>query len=986
MLPIYRNSVPLSGKLTRSLLLLLSLFALAVTCILLKVNSTLHSQRWLQEQTRSMDELAQLVETTATTSQQQLLEGSVNFLYGTADLFYSYLLNGQLTEQEAKAEVLKVVKAVNHNSTVQLCILGQSATGISPALPDTRVARLIRQHNLSQLATPEPRYLELEGHAQQTGTPQFFAVYQRHFPCWEWNIAGAMDMQRFAAGNLEDVLRRFAESTPLGPNGFAFILTPGMPHPRQSLSLASGQNELEFVAREISFKEEGREVYQWPQDEMHDQTDRVVLFRRLQKFGITLGIIVNAEIDPWVSHREARSFLVPILLAFILVGLAGYLLFRFVLAKRFAVLAEKFKTTPVEGLRLTDLNSNDEADVLESVFEQFLLYHQHQRKLIKEKKQEVKKLEAQLKNQQVSSRENLDNLRAEITSKKVAHEKLSHEVATRKSAEVYLQLFKNIFDSASSGIMITNPDAKILAVNQAFTTLTGYSQAEAIGRSPKMLSSGRHTPDFYKEMWQTLVKTGHWSGEVWNRKKDGAIFPEWMAINCIREKTGEISNYCCFMHDMTEIKKKERVISFMTFHDALTKLPNRDSLEIRMAEAISQAQRAGKMLAVCFIDLDNFKNINDSMGHDKGDKLLIMVAKRLQTMISDEDTLSRLGGDEFIILAENVNSESEIFTLASRILASLTDAFELNSRNLYITASIGISLYPDDGVTCQELIKNADLAMYRAKNEGRNKCVMFTSEMNDRLKQDLHIESAIRTALENKEFITFYQPKVCTRTEKVTSMEALIRWKMGETYISPNEFIPVAEKSGLIDEIGLYVLKETCQFLTKLKKSGLDVPISLNLSPRTFNNDELVETINEIIDAYQIGYQSIEFEITETTAMQDVKHTIKVMQRFRQRGISFAIDDFGTGYSSLSYLNVMPVNTLKIDKRFISADQDNSRGIVSTIVAISQQMGLNVVAEGVETEDQLQWLRKIGCNEIQGYYYSKPLHPKQALHYLEHNR
>ncbi|MDD2462703.1 MAG: EAL domain-containing protein [Desulfobulbus sp.] len=574
-------------------------------------------------------------------------------------------------------------------------------------------------------------------------------------------------------------------------------------------------------------------------------------------------------------------------------------------------------------------------------------------------------------------------LHQEITIRQEAEHKLQAENSTRRSAEKYLLLFKNIFDNAIEGIYITDPKGRILTTNNSFSRITGYPASEVIGQHPALLASTPQVESTFVAIWKNLPQANSWSGEIWNRKKDGSIYPQWLSVSVIRNEEQEITHYFAFFHDITELKRKEKQISILAYSDALTKLPNRTALEHRLTKAIARAGRENRILAIFFIDLDNFKNINDSMGHDKGDQVLIEVADRLSATIRSEDTLSRLGGDEFILLSESIDNENAVYNLASRILASLKQPIRLHPNTIYVNASIGISIYPNDGRSSQELIKNADMAMYKAKSEGKNKFVMFTQEMNEKLLNRIRIENAIRSGLKQHEFTVFYQPKINLVNERPTSFEALVRWRKNNTIITPDQFIPIAEESGLIDEMSLYVLDEVCIFLSKIQAHNLQrLPISVNMSPRTFNQKNIVETIDTILGAHRINHQLIEFEITETTAMKDVQHSLETMHRFRERGIRFSIDDFGTGYSSLSYLSEMPVSTLKIDKRFIHTGDLNSRSIVSTITAMSKQMQLNVVAEGVETKDQLHWLRQIGCNEVQGFYFARPMPDKDTLHYM----
>jgi diguanylate cyclase (GGDEF)-like protein/PAS domain S-box-containing protein len=337
-------------------------------------------------------------------------------------------------------------------------------------------------------------------------------------------------------------------------------------------------------------------------------------------------------------------------------------------------------------------------------------------------------------------------LHQEIATRREAEQKLQAENATRKSAEQYLLLFKNIFDNAIEGIYITDPEGRILTINHSFSRITGYPAAEIIGTNPGMLGSNHQVQASFVAMWSDLPRTGSWSGEIWNRKKDGSIYPQWLSVSVIKNDRQEITHYFAFFHDITELKRKEKQISILAYSDALTKLPNRAALEHRLTKAIARANREHRLLAVFFIDLDNFKNINDSLGHDKGDQVLIEVAERLSATIRNEDTLSRLGGDEFILLSESIDNENSVYNLANRILASLVQPILLPPNTIYVNASIGIALFPDDGRTSQELIKNADMAMYKAKSEGKNKFVMFTREMNEKLLNRIRVENRTQTA------------------------------------------------------------------------------------------------------------------------------------------------------------------------------------------------------------------------------------------------
>ena len=726
---------------------------------------------------------------------------------------------------------------------------------------------------------------------------------------------------------------------------------------------------LEKITQE---KVAGRYSYTWNPSEDVTALNKIFFFEKIKPFEITAGLVKKLPTNNFLFSNRVLEFYFLLIVITCALLVVTYLLNKRISNpfKRFSNIAEKkfdqVKPIPA-SFPFTELNE---------------LAHQYNNLVTIYKKTEQEKVTKENNLKQIK-----EKLTKEIEENIEATSKLTAEILSRKSAENYLQLFKNIFDNAIEGIMITDHENKILTVNPSFTEVTGYSAREVTGKDPRVLSSGKQSLNFYRKLWLSLEEKGSWSGEILNRKKDGTEFPEWLSISQIRDSEQKVTNYFAFFHDITELKRKEQQITAMAYQDALTKLPNRAALELRLTKAISRAKRENANLAVLFIDLDNFKNVNDTLGHDKGDQLLIQVAERIKVAVRDEDTLSRLGGDEFILLSEALENENSIFVIAGRILNSLKEPFVIGHSKLFINASIGIATYPDDGRGTNELIKNADMAMYKAKSEGKNKFVMFTQQMQEKFVNHIRIENAIRSGLHNREFVLYYQPKIDIQTQKATSFEALVRWNRNGKIIGPNEFISIAEESGLIDKMSLYLLEEACKFLQHIKRIDIEpLPVSVNMAPKTFNNMDIVETIDTILSKYEVDHKYIEFEVTETTAMENIQHTLDTMERFRQRGISFSIDDFGTGYSSLSYLNEMPVSTLKIDKRFINLNDSNCKSIVSTITAMSKQMQLKVVAEGVETSEQLTWLKSLGCDEAQGYYFARPFPQEDVIDYLKNNK
>lgn len=546
--------------------------------------------------------------------------------------------------------------------------------------------------------------------------------------------------------------------------------------------------------------------------------------------------------------------------------------------------------------------------------------------------------------------------------------------------------FRSAFAHGVDGMVITDSQTRIQHVNKAFTDITGYTEDDVRHLTPRVLRSGRHTPEFYALMWDSLSRHDWWAGEIWNRKKDGTVYLEWLSIRVVRNADGSVRNYLAYFKDITEVKDKERQILFMAYHDTLTGLPNRSMLEDRLAKAVAQSRRNGRKLALFFIDLDDFKRINDTLGHDKGDDLLLEVARRITSVIRTEDTLCRQGGDEFILLAENIHDESTIHHLADRIFSVLREPVEIGAKRIQVNASIGISVFPDDGQSPVELTKSSDMAMYRAKSEGKNTYVMYHADMHRVMQAKLQLESDIRAGLSKAEFFLHFQPKIRCSDQRVSSLEALLRWKHKDRLIPPNAFIPVAEESGLIEELGWLVIDQACSFHHRLRAAGHDIPIAVNLSPRQFHKEHLVEALDRILNRHGVDPMHLQLEVTESTAMSRIDQTLTTMKRMRQRGFRFAIDDFGTGYSSLSYLKLLPVSALKIDKKFVDDLETDDSALVETIVAMGQKLGLTVIAEGVESAKQFDALRAMGCDEVQGYFFSRPLTETNTLEFLAQKR
>jgi diguanylate cyclase (GGDEF)-like protein/PAS domain S-box-containing protein len=549
------------------------------------------------------------------------------------------------------------------------------------------------------------------------------------------------------------------------------------------------------------------------------------------------------------------------------------------------------------------------------------------------------------------------------------------DITKRKMAEEALVFATKVFEHSIEGIVVTDRDGKIMQVNPAFTLITGYSPEEAVGQNPRLLKSDRHDASFYQAMWAQLASEGQWSGEIWNRRKSGEIYPEWLTINAVRNSNGQITNYVSIFHDITELKRQQEALEHQAQHDALTGLPNRVLLNDRLQMALAGMKRRETKLAVMFLDLDHFKNINDGFGHTAGDNLLVELSRRLQEQLRAGDTLARQGGDEFLILLPEIESVEDAGLIATRLLASLQTPFFHGEIEYFVTASIGVTISPDDGNAADVLIKNADMAMYRAKNLGRNSYQLFTPELDALAHHRLSMESKLRKGIELEEFELQYQPLVSSRTGRILGAEALIRWRHGGALISPAEFIPLAEESGLILPLGEWVLRTAAGQAKKWQDAGYRLGLSVNISSRQFTGQDLAKLLREVLSTTGLEPGRLYFEITESMLMGDVGKAQRVLGELREEGGKFYLDDFGTGYSSLSYLKRLPLDGLKIDRSFIrDIDTDaDSRAIVAAIVSLAKTLNLAIVAEGVETEAQLGILHAMSSMLIQGYLASRPV-------------
>lgn len=550
-------------------------------------------------------------------------------------------------------------------------------------------------------------------------------------------------------------------------------------------------------------------------------------------------------------------------------------------------------------------------------------------------------------------------------------------------------LIKRIFENISEGVMITNKDKVIMRVNPAFEFVTGYSGEEVVGKNPKILQSGIHDSTFYLDMWKSIYEKGIWQGEIWNRRKTGDLYPEWLTIVSVKDDEGNITNFCAIFTDLSERKIVEDELEKRSLTDSLTDVCNRFAFTERMNSLLESSTNLQHNLqhAVFFLDLDRFKQVNDTLGHNIGDLLLIEIAKRIQGLIKNKDILARYGGDEFIITLTNIVHPREAAKFAEQVIRVIEQPVIIHDQEIFVSTSMGISIYPTDGKTTEELVNRADKAMYYSKQNGRNGYSFYFDDLNTDSKRVLLLDTEIRKAIENKEFKLYFQPKVDVAKGSIIGVEALVRWhneKLG--FVNPAEFIPYAEETGLIIPISEIIFEEAFKANRVLANHGYTkVPIAINVSSIHFQQQNFLDSIKHLLHKNNASALNFEIELTERTVMNSASETISKLVKLKQLGFKLSIDDFGTGYSSLSYLVRFPLDILKIDRSFIQhiCSLDDKQAVVDAIIQMSHRLKMKVVAEGVESAQQVQLLEKMGCDIIQGYYYSKPLPLDELLEFLD---
>jgi len=561
------------------------------------------------------------------------------------------------------------------------------------------------------------------------------------------------------------------------------------------------------------------------------------------------------------------------------------------------------------------------------------------------------------------------------------------DATNRKQAERKLQLDAQVFENATEGVMITDAEQRILDVNRAFTTITGYSREEILGENANILQSGRHDEDFYRVLWNSVRERGSWQGEIWDKRKNGEIYPKWLSVSAVPDEHGQVIRYIGLFSDNTAVKQTQEQLYHMANYDSLTGLANRRFFHDRLEQSLQDARRSGEMVALMFLDLDGFKLINDNMGHRGGDAVLRTVADRIRENVRDSDTVARMGGDEFTVVVPHLHNSQHVVGLAQKILARVAEPVALEQREVFTSSSIGIAVFPQDASDVEGLLHSADTALYRAKERGKNGYQFFSRDMNKAAVERLRLQMKLRQGVEASEFFLSYQPMVSASTSGVVGLEALARWRSRiDDVVSPEVFIPLAEETGLIHDLGAFLLRLACE--QGKSWHGLCEPelrIAINISAHQLRRSDFLNRVEQVVAQSGFPFASLEFELTEGTLQEDFPEVRRKLERLKSLGATIALDDFGTRSSSLSLLRRFPIDRLKIDRSFIKdIPQDpHSVEIAEAIIGMGRSLSLAVVAEGVQTESQAILLRSHGCDFFQGNYFSKPLSVDELLPYLK---
>lgn len=888
-----------------------------------------------------------MVETTTSVAIKNHLRAIAQSNLSSLNSIYDKFLQGMLSEIEAKQLAIHLLESQVVGKTGYVyCI---DSNGIAQVHPRVGVQGKDFSNHLfiQEQINRKSGYLEYLWKNPDEETEQPKALYMVYFEPWDWIVSVTSYKEEFfALIDINDFEEKILEVR-IGKTGYPFVLnTQGdiIAHPEVEGNHYStvDSNGRPFI-QEIIASRTGRIQYSWQNPSESSPRKKLVVFDIIPPFDWIVATSVYADEVFKPLSQFQRLFALFLFATLVIIGIVTLLVSSTILHPLTAFIRRLEAGGEDWSIRM-DSTRKDEIGRLATSFNLFM------------------------------------------TRLESANDQLRQEIQARQDKEKQLFLYEQVFNNIVEGICIMDEHGIIQAANPAFEQISGYRITETLGNPLREFKRDQYNEHFFDTMWDSLSKQGRWSGEIWNQHKDGTFFPELLTVSDIRNASADRMYYVAVSHDISELKEKEKQITHLAYHDALTDLPNRSLLQDRLTQAIAAAHRKGTQILLLFIDLDNFKKVNDTVGHAMGDVLLQQAAQRLLSGVRSCDTVARLGGDEFIIMIPEIEVREEANAVVERVCSALRPAFVLGEHHFHLTCSIGITSFPNDGKTPDDLLKNADLAMYQAKHHGKNTFHIFDPKIEEQLQYKVRLEHELRGALENEEFQVYFQPRINSLTGKTVCLEALARWiKPGGTIVPPNMFIPLAEETGLIIPLGRQILHKAINGIQEIwRQSECRPKLSVNVSVKQFSDPGFQEILAQELTESGYPPTELELELTESLLMESIDSTQALLKWLRQEKIMLAVDDFGTGYSSMAYLKRLPISVLKIDKSFIAdilTDREDFT-IVETIAIMADKLNLGLVAEGVETIAQLRCLQDIGCNEVQGYLFARPMPLEESVHFL----
>lgn len=914
--------------------------------------SLLHSiitQRVDENLITAVNGIRQMVETSAELSAKNYLRSLAEHFWEAAHSVDLPNNPDDLLNENSKKDILRHLSNVKvGNSGYAYVINSQGKVILHP--DKNIIGKNISNYKFIQKQIEfQSGYIEYEWQNRGERTARQKVSYMEYYKPWDWIISITAYTDELSLLVKPSDFRELVLSVDIGENGYPFIISKSgviLVHPTFTGNVSQLPDINKEVLEEMITTGKGKMYYDLFEEESNEITKKIAIYETIDSYDwIVAGTgYVEDFYHPLKSLRNL--FIVLIIFGFCVSVLISFYLSRSI-------------TSPINNL-LKKLS-------LEST--QFNFKHNPS-----DNKNEIEELTSYFYEY--------------IQDIKVKNEKL-HKLITKQTKTVnQLNVFKEVFDNTAEGISITDTNGIIKIINPAFERITGYSQAEAIGQNPNILKSGKHSSGFYHHMWSDIRKYGFWSGEIWNKRKNGEVYPEWLTISAVRNSAGKTYSYAAVFKDITEIVKQKEKISFLAYHDHLTELPNRLLIAERIRQSIAECSRKQRKLYCLVWDVDNFKTINDSLGQEKGDKFLNLFVERVRPALRLEDVFGRIGGDEFaLIVKEESKGLTQINFLIERIFYLLHDPFQVEEHSIYITLSLGVSCYPSDSENDDGLLSNAILALSNAKKSKGNSFSFYNLNMGKEVNKKIQYLSKMKKGLLQKEFIPYYQPKISLLSGKFVGMEALARWKSGDNLVSPADFIPLAEESGMILEMSWQLYNRAFSDCLQLVRDGIPAHLSINISPQQLQVESFLEELLLVQHTSGLEKQYIDLEITESALHKNIDYVQGLLRELKNAGFSLSIDDFGTGYSSLQYLKELPFNTLKIDMSFISGigvDFDDEQ-VVKTITMLAKQFGMTIVAEGIENAEQIEFLKLIGCDLGQGYFYGRPMPFDELIEWISEN-